>query len=159
MNAQVSESRFNMWRAVIALAHADHIVTPEEREFIQQKLDKIDFSPEQANQLREDLQTAQPVSEILPHITEPQDRSMLIYYGRLLVWSDGEYDAQEERLLRMLKNDVTSKVDMDKAMLEAKSYAERYANDYERSLSDEEDRQNRKMMAPFRWFYDVIGRV
>ena len=43
MTNNVSESRFYMWRAIFALAHADHIVTDEEYRFMQKALDTENF--------------------------------------------------------------------------------------------------------------------
>lgn len=132
----VSDSRLNMWRAVIALAHADHKLTDEEIQFIGKKIKGGKMSADQQEILLSDLQSPAELENVLPKVSEPSDRAMLVYYGRLLVWSDGEYAIQEEKLLNMMNDNALSKVNLEEAFADARAMAEQHAEDYEFYLEE-----------------------
>ncbi len=111
--AEVTESRFNMWRAVFAMAHADGIVTDEEAEFMDEYLNNVDFTDEQKAVLRADIKDPQNVGEMFAQITEQSDRSQFFYFARLLAWCDGDFDAQEQEILDKMKISHVSGLDMD----------------------------------------------
>lgn len=157
MSAPISKSRYTMWRAIIALAHADHVITQEEKDFIMKKLESLPFSTEQRTQLLEDMEESPDIEALLPDITEPVDRSMLVYYGRLLVWSDGEYALQEEKLLKLMNMNALSQVDMEQALSESRDYARQYADGYARSR--EEESEHGPLLTPFRWIHDFINKI
>ncbi|MGM0421870.1 MAG: hypothetical protein ACQEQL_02105 [Pseudomonadota bacterium] len=159
MSEPISNSRYTMWRAIIALAHADHVVTQEEKDFIMKKLESLPFSTEQRTQLLEDMEESPDIEALLPDITEPVDRSMLVYYGRLLVWSDGEYALQEEKLLKLMNMNALTQVDLDKALSESKDYARQYADRYEQSLKEEERGDHGPFLTAFDWINDFINKI
>jgi uncharacterized membrane protein YebE (DUF533 family) len=101
---EVSESRFFMWRAVVAMAHADKIVEPEEKELIESYLSKIPFSEQQKEILRRDLEKQRDVAQMFELITDPEDQGEFFQFARMLVWSDGDYDAQEKKILEYLEH-------------------------------------------------------
>ncbi len=103
MTEQISESRFQMWRTVVALAHTDHKVVPEERDLVDNYLGHLPFSEDQKSILREDLEAAQDVADMFDAIDEPSDRGEFFQFARIMVWSDGDLDAQEDRLFERLK--------------------------------------------------------
>lgn len=107
----VSESKFNMWRAVFALAHADHVVTDEERRFMNKALAKEGFSAEQEATLREDMETPQGIADMFVRITDQKDRSRFFYFARMLFWCDGDFAAQEQAILTRLQNYHNKTVD------------------------------------------------
>lgn len=112
MSEEISKSRFHMWRAVFAMAHADHVVTDEEKAFMENYLDNVPFSEEQKEVLREDMVTAQDVSEMFFMITEPEDQGQFFQFARELVWCDGDFDAQEEAIKERLKADQIDKMNL-----------------------------------------------
>jgi tellurite resistance protein len=122
---KISESLFYMWRCVIALAHADGEVQAEERAYIERIIGNLDrvygLTPEQKKTYADDLATAPKLAELLPHVKEPQDRASLVYFADIIVWADGTLSAEEEKLLKQLRDDQMAKVDMDKTrvMIEA----------------------------------------
>jgi uncharacterized membrane protein YebE (DUF533 family) len=158
MSAEISKSRYSMWRAVIALAHADHVVMQAEKDFIMNKLDSVPFSSEQRTQLLEDMDESPDIEALLPEVTEPVDRSMLVYYGRLLVWSDGEYALQEEKLIKLLNLNAMSQINLDDALRESKNYARHYADHYEQSRQEEEA-DHGPLLTPFSWFHEFINKI
>ena len=113
---KLSNSRFQMWRCLIALVHADHVVTQEERDFFLKRFDKINFSDEQKNILKHELENPVNIDSIFEGITDKEDRATLIYFARLLFWSDGEFVAQEDKILKHLHSKVIDKIDLQKTM-------------------------------------------
>lgn len=99
----VSDSKFNMWRAVFALAHADHVVTEEERRFMYKVLATENFSGAQKNILEEDMEIARDIPDMFMSITDPKDRSRFFYFARMLFWCDGDFAAQEQKILTELQ--------------------------------------------------------
>ncbi len=110
--SNVSESRFNMWRAVFAMAHADNVVTVQERAFMENYLKQVPFSPRQAEALRQDMEEAQDVNEMFAQIVEPEDYAAFFQFARELVWSDGDMAAQEEAIKERLKAEYMDKFDL-----------------------------------------------
>lgn len=125
MPRDISDSRFNMWRAVVALTHADDVVMPEEKEFIRRFYNTVPFTNEQKHQLEAELRKPQDITEIFTKITDHRDRAELIYFARMMFWSDGDYALQEAEILKKLKIDVLDKLDIDTLMDET----ERFVNE------------------------------
>lgn len=103
MADQLTESRFSMWRALIALAHADGVVMPHELDFITRSSSAETISDEQKVILQADLETAQDVSALFKQITHSGDRKEFFAMARSLCWSDGDFDEQERHILDHLK--------------------------------------------------------
>lgn len=100
---EVSESRFFMWRAVVAMAHADKTIEPAEKEMIENYLDKVPFSPKQREVLKKDLEKQRNVGQMFELVTDPEDQGEFFNFARMLVWSDGDFDAQEKKILGYLE--------------------------------------------------------
>jgi uncharacterized membrane protein YebE (DUF533 family) len=100
----ISDSRFFMWRAVVAMAHADKVIEPEEKEFIENYINRLPFSEKQRETLRRDLEKQRDVAQMFELVTEPEDQSEFFMFARMLVWSDGDYDAQEKKILEYLES-------------------------------------------------------
>jgi len=99
----ISESRFHMWRAVFALSHADHVVTEEEQRFMSDVLVRERFSEEQKVVLQEDMKVPRDIPDLFVGIEEQEDRIRFFYFARLLLWCDGDFAAQEEKILTELQ--------------------------------------------------------
>ena len=99
----LTESRLAMWRALIALAHADGVVMPHELDFITRSSSAETISEEQKAILQADLETAQDVSALFTQITHSGDRKEFFAMARSLCWSDGDFDEQERHILDHLK--------------------------------------------------------
>ena len=138
----VDDSKFNMWRSLIALVHVDNLMHEDEVKFINEYLDRIPFSQEQKNILKTDLNSAKNVNEFYPLITDPADRSHFIYFARLLFWSDGVFQEQETKIFDTLKIKTTDKVDFVKTM-----------KDLDKTVEDfERKHQNRTFQEKLLWF-------
>lgn len=109
----MTESRFFMWRAIFAMAHVDHVVTPEERAFLYKILAEQPFTEAQCVTLESDLENAQDVMELFQKILDQDDRSKFFRYARALVWCDGDFGEQEQRIMIALKRTHVQTIDFD----------------------------------------------
>jgi len=127
----ITESRFQMWRTLIALTHADHKVTAEERDFFIRRFDAVGFSDDQKRAIESELNNKQDVVALFDSITDKQDRGNLIYFARLLFWCDGEFAEQEELILKSLHSSVIDKIDLQEALQSSRSMTETLLSDYD----------------------------
>ncbi len=112
----MNDSRFYMWRAVFAMAHADHVVTPEEKKYLKGVLGSEPFNDEQKAVLEKDIDTAQDIAEMFLRIEDQNDRSQFFYHARMLVWSDGDFGEQEQKIIMRLKQNHVRTVDFSKLL-------------------------------------------
>ena len=108
----VTESQFYMWRAIFAMAHADHVVTNEEKQFMNRVLNEVNFSELQEETLRGDIEEAQDIGEMFVMIESQHDRSRFFYFARMLTWCDGDFDEQEQKILTELAKSLNKSVDI-----------------------------------------------
>lgn len=113
---EVSESRFYMWRAIFAMAHADHEVSPKEQGFMRNVLDTENFDRQQRVILERDIETPQDPTDMFMQIAEQEDRSRFFYYARMLCWCDGSFDEQEQEIMLRLKSLHVRNVDFERMM-------------------------------------------
>ncbi len=111
MSQAVSESRFAMWRTVFALVHADHVVTPDEKELAESYMENVTFSDEQKAILHEDLLDPQNIGEMFGRITEPVDQGEFFQFARIMAWCDGDLAQQEDMIISKLKDTQMGKMD------------------------------------------------
>lgn len=112
----LERSQFYMWRAVFAMAHADNIVTGEEKKYLNNILEKEPFNAEQKRILMEDIDRPQDIAEMFVNIEDQNDRSQFFYHARMLVWSDGDFGEQEQKIMTRLKQTHVRTVDFDQIM-------------------------------------------
>ncbi len=123
-NPGVSESRFAMWRTIFALAHADHVVTEEEKDFMAQTLGRVAFSEAQKEILRGDIKHPQNIPEMFASISDPEDVSQFFYFARMILWADNDFDEAEQNILvelgrlRFKNADIDAMVEEDELGLE-----------------------------------------
>ena len=104
MKSFVSESRFNMWRAVIAMIHADKVVRPHEVHFIMEKTKDLDLSDERRAILAEDILTPRDIGPLFRAIDNSRDREDFFHLAQSVCWEDGELDAREIAMLKHVAN-------------------------------------------------------
>lgn len=105
MAQTLTDSRFAMWRAIIALAHADGIVMPSEEEFGARYMDRTGASDAQRDILRQDLLSAHDPGTLFAQITRPEDKADFFQFARALLWCDGDFAAQEAAIIERLQTD------------------------------------------------------
>jgi hypothetical protein len=143
-NAQtVTESEFQMWRAVFALAHTDGIVSSGEVQFMAEAMEDLPFSAEQEAVLNDDIKNPKGVVEVFKAITDPKDQARFFKFAHDMVWADGEYGEAEQKILLELKSvhirstnidDLIGKVDLEfedsgNSLVTAKDRKKRNARD------------------------------
>lgn len=113
--ATLGPSRFAMWRAIVAMCHADGVVRMEERNYIKRFYEIVPFSDDQRRTLEAELETPVPIEDILPDVTDAHDRAELLFFARMLFWSDGDFDEQENRIFEIIRNDALNRKDLDQS--------------------------------------------
>ena len=136
MSQPISDSHFNMWLSIIALIYADDQKHPDEAQFIEEMIGKLTASDEQKAQLRAAAENPPDIKDVFPKVTEPKHRSQMIYFARLLFWTDGDFHHQEEAILKRLHEDVMSKVDLEAAMKEVDDVTVKFHDKMEKDLKD-----------------------
>ena len=134
----VSESRFYMWRALFALAHADGLVSDEEKEFALSYFDFVPFSEDQKEILNKDLAVPQSVNEMLMGISVDADTADFFQFALMLVWCDGNYDESERIIIERLTAEQMNK--FNKAEVAQKVREARISAAIRRGIEDEEFR-------------------
>lgn len=105
---QLSNSMFNMWRCLLAIAWADGNCGKEETAYFGKVFENLaryfDLSQEQRNTLGDDLEnpSALEALTLFSHINDPDVRGKLITFAEDLVMLDGELHPNEEDILRRL---------------------------------------------------------
>ncbi len=135
-------SRFYMWRAVFAMAHADGIVTHEEREFVENYLQRLPLSPEQVATLRADLEQPQSVGEMFIGISKQEDQADFFQFAHMLVWADGDFEAQEEAILSRFRNEQMNKFNIAEVSMQIRQAREAAA--VRRAIEDAEFKRQAK---------------
>jgi uncharacterized membrane protein YebE (DUF533 family) len=153
MGQVISDSQFNMWRAIVALVHADGQKHEEEEKFLEQSFNRISLSEEQKNVLMADLHESQDVALFFSKITAPRDRSQFIYFARLLFWCDGSFDAQEQEIFKRLTDKVMSKVDLEKTMRDVEDVSIRF---YKEEEAKKKDRPLREKLTDALLFWEKL---
>lgn len=120
----VGTSQFYMWRCVVALAHADGMVQQGERAYLTRVFGRLGLSAEQARIFESDMETAQDITSLLTHINEPEWRGQLVYFAGLLARADGVLDPQEDHILKKLRADQMSSLDMAQIRADVKKAVE-----------------------------------
>lgn len=109
----VGTSKFYMLRCIVAMAHADGIVTEEEIAYAHALMNRMPLTDEQRGILENDLEEAQDIDDLLPYINDPNYRSQVVYFARLMAFKDGHLHPSEQELLDRLHANAIEGLDMD----------------------------------------------
>ncbi|MCB0390698.1 MAG: hypothetical protein KDD58_05390 [Bdellovibrionales bacterium] len=139
---EINDSQFNMWRAIVALVHADGHKHSDEDRFLKETFAKLPFSDQQLEILSEDMSQVKKVDDFYPQISDPGDRSQFIYFARLLFWSDGDFHHQEEAILQSFRQQTLDKANLQEVMKSVDAIAEDFAK-------QENERGFRQKLADF----------
>ena len=100
-NKGISDSEFSMWRAVFAFTFVDNTLSIEEQELLQSYLQKVPFSGEQLERLKEDMRNPdKDVVSLYRKITNPEDKKRFCVLARAIVWCEGDMAEQEKKILK-----------------------------------------------------------
>lgn len=110
---EASESEFYLWRALFALAHADGQVTGDEITFLNNAMATSHLTEKQRIILQDDMENPKNIEDMFEKITIPKHRTQFFYHARLLCWSDGDFDKQEQDLMARLQSLQVKTVDLE----------------------------------------------
>src|SRR4051812_7714230 len=98
----MSQSRFFMWRAIIALAHAHGILTQKERDFVEGYIKHLPLSDQQKAIMQEDIDTPQSINGMLMGVQEENDHADFFQFAQMIMWCNGNQDEQEKAIVDRL---------------------------------------------------------
>lgn len=107
----MNASKFALWRACFSFCYEDSHLSEQENKWIQEKLAILKFTAEQRQQIERDLKKVPPFVGLIPMITDPADRGLLVNYIRQLAVLDGNASAIEKTRIEEVKNAIMNVVD------------------------------------------------
>lgn len=117
----VSDSHFNMWRAVFAMAHADNMIMVQEEALMLDAIERYDFSNKQKDILYRDTVIKGDIRDFFAAITDKKDKLDFFRYARLMAWCDGDFAAQEKYILEALRGEHIKTLEECDLLLEAQA--------------------------------------
>lgn len=119
---RISSGKFYMFRCLIVMAHADGVFSEEERSYMYSLMDhsRINLTSEQYKTLESDMDAPQNIADLLPYLHDPEYRSQLLYFARLMAHKDGHKHPNEEDLLNKIQAHTAPNTDLDMMRAEAK---------------------------------------
>jgi uncharacterized tellurite resistance protein B-like protein len=106
----LNDSLFSMWRCVIAVAHVDGLMHEKELAHFEKMFKHLEagfaVTKEQHDCFAEDLKKAQEMGKLLPRVTDPEQRCLLVNFAHVVAHVDGELHPNEAALLAMLDKAV-----------------------------------------------------
>lgn len=131
MLKEIDDSKFNMWRAIVALVHSDSQIHEKEEHWMLERFERLPFSEDQLKTLKDDMTRSQDVWPFFEKITHPADRAHFVYFARLLFWSDGDFHGQESAILERLNQATLDKVDLEAIMKSVDGIADQFQREHE----------------------------
>lgn len=114
------EQLYLMWRGIVAMAHADHKLVEEERDYLETVFSKIKLDEPQKAQLIKEIEEPQPIDDILPQL-QPAYRAQIIHFARMLAFKDGIKATEEDVFLQKMQEYARGKIDMDSLRAEIRA--------------------------------------
>lgn len=106
LNKPIGHNLFTMWRCVIAMAHADGVMHPEESSYLSHVFSKLHLTDEQKRIFAADIKAPQDLMGLFAEINEPVYRAMVYDFARLMAYKDGILSPSEEALLQRLRAEL-----------------------------------------------------
>lgn len=120
----VSDSRFAMYEAMIALVWADHELDAEEKKTLHELIDgNLFFSDEQRAQLHDEVDHHKELAEVWPRITEKVDRARVLDIAAKLFHADGAYCETEQKIFKEFYRKHMESLDTESMRQEIQSFA------------------------------------
>jgi hypothetical protein len=86
-----------MWRSCVAAVHLDNVVTPEERQWVEEKIKKLPLTEEQRATLRSDLEDGTNFEEAFKKISDKKDLAFLLNTLRVISFLDKDFSEIEKK--------------------------------------------------------------
>lgn len=140
--AVYDDSKFNVWRACIGIIWIDGIVQTEERDWIEDRIEKLRFTDEQREILKQDLANNINFEEVFSKITRPADRGFLVHQIRVISHMDSDFSPKERALLQKWNDFVMKRVDMDEVLADITQAQAEHDEEMEAEQEEEFDRHS-----------------
>jgi hypothetical protein len=112
---QMTESKLAMYEGMIALAWADHALSPEEKAELHALIDSNPkFSATQRTELHTMVDRKVLLENIWPRVTEAVDRAHLLDMAASIFHYDGTYDASEREVYDAFLKQHLATIDVTK---------------------------------------------
>lgn len=124
-DVKVTDSRFAMWRAAVALAWVDDKVTNSEANLIHEHTERHAFSDDQHTILDNDIKNGVKLDDVFDLITDKRDRAHLINFGRVLFHIDGDFAEIEQKIMAEISAKHAKLINLPKILQECRAEANR----------------------------------
>lgn len=151
---EVNDSKFNMWRACMAVIHIDGSVSKEEEVWAESKITDLPFNDHQRKIIHRDLADGLKIETVLPSITHKPDLAFLLHLIRTVGHMDGCFDEKEKSIFQELEKKILGGLDLaplekEVQLMEQRSY-----------LPKKEENLNKHsifegIINNFRWWLDI----
>lgn len=155
----VSNSKFYMLRCIVAMAHADGIITDEERAYVSALTNRLPLTDEQRNTIETDLGVAQDVADLFRYINDPRYRGQVVYFARLMAHKDGHLDPSEQDLLDRLHALATDGLDMDQIRSDVKKAVEADLTIHDIKIDENRPKKGAHFIPWMQWLDEVLLAV
>jgi hypothetical protein len=151
---EVNDSKFNMWRASMAVIYIDGSVSKEEEAWAESKIADLPFSDQQREIMHGDLAEGLKIETVLPLITHKPDLAFLLHLIRTIGHLDGCFGVEEKKSFENLEQQITKGLDLGSLEKEVHRMEE-HSN-----LSKKEENLNKSSFFEntinnFRWWLDI----
>jgi uncharacterized membrane protein YebE (DUF533 family) len=157
--AQVSASKFTMLRCLVAMAHADGVVTDEERAYVSALANRMSLTNEQRTTLERDLVHAQDVGDLFRHINDPNYRSQVLYFARLMAFKDGILHPSEQEMLDKLHALATDGLDMSAIRAEVQRVVETKMAQHDIVIDHNRPKKGEHFIPWMQWLDEILLRL
>lgn len=152
--SSINDSKFNMWRACMAIIHVDGSVSKEENDWAQSKIESLPFSQEQREIITNDLASGLNADSVISKITHKPDLAFLLHLVRTIGHMDGCFSDSEKAAFKELENKILPNVDLGSLEKEINQMEERsYEPKKEKNLNKHSVFEN--AINNFRWWLGV----
>ena len=111
---EIKPDEFYMWRTLFAMVHVDHKVREQEIRFMAEAMEDLPFNDDQMKILRDDIVKPKDIEDMFKHVESTQLEARFFKFAHQLVWIDGEYHEEEQRIMLELLRAHMHKIDFDK---------------------------------------------
>lgn len=139
---EVGESRFAMIRCLIAMAHADGEIQPEERHYIDKMMSHLDLTESQKKTLDEDFTSPPDALGVFDQIKDPKFKSQAIHFARLMAWKDNELDPGEQAILEKLQAHASKSASHDESYKNLQNSLQSEESELNETLPEKKDRKS-----------------
>jgi hypothetical protein len=98
----LTPDEFNVWRALMAFAVTDGILSLEEQRILTHHLKNVRLTEWQQATLNHDMKSPQDIEEMFALIEAKENKKHFCELARTIVWSDGDMNVQEKQILDRL---------------------------------------------------------